>query len=53
MCKCFSYCPINSDFQSTGDGLERLGAILPGWLQNIGHSLALDCNNTRSSVDSS
>jgi hypothetical protein len=51
MRKCFLYCRIRSDAQSTGDGLGRQEAK---WLnvQNMGHSLGLDCNNTEMILDS-
>jgi len=52
MRKCFLYCRISSDSQSTGDGLDRQEARLVAYVQNMGHSLGLDCNNTEMIVDS-
>ncbi|WP_342606371.1 recombinase family protein [Pantoea agglomerans] len=52
MRKCFLYCRISSDAQSTGDGLDRQEARLLTYVQNMGHSLGLDCNNTEMIVDS-
>jgi DNA invertase Pin-like site-specific DNA recombinase len=52
MRKCFLYCRISSDSQSTGDGLDRQEARLLTYVQNMGHSLGLDCNNTEMIVDS-
>lgn len=51
MRKCFLYCRISSDSQGTGDGLDRQEARLLTYVQNIGHTLGLDCNNTDMIVD--
>lgn len=52
MRKCFLYCRIRSDAQSTGDGPGRQEAKGLAYDQNMGLSLGLDCNNTEMILDS-